>query len=76
MKIYFFCLEFRNFIIFKALTGSATRAPRWQACGDNVVGAMPQVAGRLFAEEYFKEAAKKDVSCDTVDTFYVKLQPC
>lgn len=45
----------------KALTGSATRSPRWQSCSDNAVSAMSQVVGRLFIEEYFKQEAKDDV---------------
>lgn len=45
----------------KVLRGSATRSPRWRSCSNNAVDSMPQVVGRLFIEEHFKQGAKNDV---------------
>ncbi|XP_052760153.1 membrane metallo-endopeptidase-like 1 isoform X1 [Mya arenaria] len=45
----------------KVLSGTATVPARWQSCAGSVKSAMPEVVGRLFVQEAFKEDAKKDV---------------
>ncbi|XP_053379958.1 neprilysin-like [Mercenaria mercenaria] len=57
----------------KVLIGSATESPRWQSCSYTERGWMPEVVGRLFVADAFKEEAKTDV-LDLVDKLKIAFK--
>ncbi|XP_060595565.1 neprilysin-like isoform X2 [Ruditapes philippinarum] len=50
-----------RFKYMEALYGSVTEPPRWQTCSDHVKYRLPEVVGRLFVKEAFKNGSRTDV---------------